>query len=852
MTTVREMLLHIGVLDEAMKRIEDIKQAGQALEKEGISVPVAAQDKASNALRSVSTQLSGLKSEAATTTPTLGAIGNSLALLGRNAETIQNSIGRTGGAIQNLSRSFQTLGTAGVQALQSISRGWGEVEDGIKKVTAIAGGLALGSAYSAMGVQANLDIIQSQRPADLPAWKRFVDRGDEIEYTSAIQRSNLAAGVARYWKGADQKLSQEVLEILEKQAVREGLSPGDIAEVVKGVGLGRDKALKSMLPGMDIDYESIDKEVERRMASPIWRQQNADKSESEVRVDVVMEKIKEWGERPQADFGGVSVKDMKVSLDYMNQIKKEVQDISTVLGKNLLPYVELFIKGLQKASELMQQFPKATSILALGAGFVFVAGTISIMLASFLGLLGQLKVGATVMFVASKAAQGFGLAMKGLSLAMYLVSAHPIIAALILIGGLLAIVAIKTGFAQKAFDALMNSRPAKFISDLLSGKTDFKIAMDFLGRMMFPVAVAQVLLKYLPEVWKVLSSGATIQEKIQGLTGLLVDVVRDILKFFKPVVDIFTIIKTQLMNFGAWVSEFWAWIKQTMAQLPEQIGQKVKFWDKGADRTEAETGAAASVPVGNYVQGPNESKITPEQWAAMYALRGPDFAQTQVYGPDGQIGQTVGDLMPFSEALKALYAMRLQGQTVKSIPGVSLGARGQTIDELAQTRPWLAPILDGGEQAQVLGAQHEAEANKRLDEAGTWGGWSVPGVSKLGEGLAHLGKSLWGGVKAVGSARSSMAAGGQILSSGGLIGHGGEEVAPAEVVVGGETVLEKLVRTIGSPATAPILGGGGVTINGPLIHVERVERSADIEDVMWRARRQIENMQKRQIGHYQT
>ena len=79
-----------------------------------------------------------------------------------------------------------------------------------------------------------------------------------------------------------------------------------------------------------------------------------------------------------------------------------------------------------------------------------------------------------------------------------------------------------------------------------------------------------------------------------------------------------------------------------------------------------------------------------------------------------------------------------------------------------------------------------------------------------------------------------MARGGPITASGSLIGHGGEEMNPAQVVAGGKTTLERINEMIsggsmrGSAAASPI-SVGNVNVD---VHIDKIESGSDIDSLI--------------------
>jgi hypothetical protein len=79
--------------------------------------------------------------------------------------------------------------------------------------------------------------------------------------------------------------------------------------------------------------------------------------------------------------------------------------------------------------------------------------------------------------------------------------------------------------------------------------------------------------------------------------------------------------------------------------------------------------------------------------------------------------------------------------------------------------------------------------------------------------------------------------GGQIKRSGSLIGHGGEEINPASVVVGGETTLARINKifsgisggSVGGGAAASPVSVGSVNVD---VHIDKIDSGSDIDSLI--------------------
>jgi hypothetical protein len=141
------------------------------------------------------------------------------------------------------------------------------------------------------------------------------------------------------------------------------------------------------------------------------------------------------------------------------------------------------------------------------------------------------------------------------------------------------------------------------------------------------------------------------------------------------------------------------------------------------------------------------------------------------------------------------------------------------------------PVQKVTERINPEGTKAEKSAAKVNNEAGIE--WDIQADSYIDTATGSiLSDDRQQALKMVGYT-PKMARGGSIIGAGSLIGHGGEEVAPADVVVGGETTLEKINRMFqgGSPSSSQ-----SVTIYAPVnLYVDRIDSRFDLEREMSKA-----------------
>jgi hypothetical protein len=107
----------------------------------------------------------------------------------------------------------------------------------------------------------------------------------------------------------------------------------------------------------------------------------------------------------------------------------------------------------------------------------------------------------------------------------------------------------------------------------------------------------------------------------------------------------------------------------------------------------------------------------------------------------------------------------------------------------------------------------------------------------------------------------SMARGGQIQATGSLIGHGGEEMDPARVVVGGKTTLARINELFSTGKSS--MGEPSITVQAQPVNINigRIEKDVDVDrlfdrageefdrKLLFRLRNSLNGMGLRDIGY---
>lgn len=318
--------------------------------------------------------------------------------------------------------------------------------------------------------------------------------------------------------------------------------------------------------------------------------------------------------------------------------------------------------------------------------------------------------------------------------------------------------------------------------------------------------------------------------------------------------------------------------------LPGTISAAIRSWFPGAggsddkDRSPAETQADLGVEAkaqGAYVKAPNDTKLAPSQWPMQYLFdKSGEFGSKPVYGPGGAELGTVEDFMTKDAAMDALLQAAKAGGKPSDIPGISF-SEDTWLDLLKGSRqsyPAMQELYDrlasGSEGAEIKADRfgneylaptapetfkNQGKMYVAFGENGLFDVWNASGLVKSGFGSEEEADEY---IKT-----HSLARGGQIQATGSLIGHGGEEVDPARVVVGGKTTLAR-INELFSGATSS-MGGPSITVQAPPVNINigRIEKDVDVDrlfaqageefdrKLLFRLRNSLNSMGLRDIGY---
>jgi hypothetical protein len=234
-----------------------------------------------------------------------------------------------------------------------------------------------------------------------------------------------------------------------------------------------------------------------------------------------------------------------------------------------------------------------------------------------------------------------------------------------------------------------------------------------------------------------------------------------------------------------------------------------------------------------------------------------EFGSKTVYGPGGAELGTVQDFMTREAAMDTLLQAAKADGKPSDVPGISfsedtwldlLKGNRQTYPAAQELYDRLASGTEGVEiKSDKFGNEFLAPTAPETfknqgtmyvspsKEYGKQDVWNASGPVKTGFATKEEAQEYINNLTKSGQTEtSSLAKGGQIEVTGSLIGHGGEEVNPAKVVVGGKTTLEKINDMFlgGAVSRQSIMFAPNTTIN---INVDKINSDVDLEKAIAKA-----------------
>jgi hypothetical protein len=851
--TTRLVLENLGVIaqiKDAKKTVDEISGSKAVI---GVKADVAA---AKKQLEETKNTLKSVTQEATQTRAGVLLFSKSLSDSSKEGSGLDSVMNRVRSTAAGVKGALVSAGDAGKSAAAHLKANWSDVEGTISKVAAVASAAAAGSVYVAAGVQSSLGTIEAMRGKEYrQQFEPWINEASSSQNVSISTRASEVEMLGKHFQGLEGDKGKEFLALMEKEMARETGSTVGTDKMLEMIGSGNisEEFLKK-LPGIDIDTEKLKAQAEAYYQNPAYMRSHAGYSQKDIQAELFAEEFTKWGNTQKLANGktlAASEWGTDIDTEPLYKMQDALTNIGNVLGQELKPYLSMFVGALVTVNALLQSTPGAAKFVALAVGIGAVASSAILAAAGVTTAANALGVGA----VASKVfAGGIGVARA----AMTLMAAHPIIAVLMILIGLLILVEAKTGIFSKGLAALCQAAGPAYealvklwdiftgsggeiagkvisgvsgalgkLSGLASGglkglaggisaklgidQSDLKSGLKVGLMAAFPVFGLAAMATHIPSMGKSLLESLSKSDVMSSLTSRIVMWIGMIYDLLKPWINIFTGLYNTLASFWEWVVTLPAEIKKI---LPEYLG--------GGEKLEGQNLYDRLVKdLPEYLQGQGYAGANAEQaeWLSK-ALTGQDV------NPDDKSRLNINDAM-YREAKE--YSDKLSGGTDESFLEASK-REGTTIVDTVKN--------SGGLFDNSAATKDESfwEASKR-------------------EGLTLLGK--------LGITKND--AGGRVTKSGLGIIDAGERIETADVVRE-ESTLEKLINVAKSGS---VFSGTGVSqannahngrivqliVQGSLIGEAKIASDLDIEDLaeklMWTMRGKLEDLMQRTSGLYE-
>ncbi len=526
-------------------------------------------------------------------------------------------------------------------------------------------------------------------------------------------------------------------------------------------------------------------------------------------------------------------------------LSKRLTATTQAMGDAVLPALNSVLGGFIKLSDLIGKIPGLGKAMGWGAVLLGAASAGLVMVSMVGSLIPGLM---TVIGLISKA----GIVTKLMAAAQWVLnaamSANPLGIAIMAIAGLILVLYAlekKFGIVTKAWKAFSESSIGKGIfAAIADGKKAIEDLLGTLGKAYKSGGVGGVL--------KVALEGIVANSPLFKMVAFIFEILRKLWanstilnKLFAAGITIWT----KITDFFAWlldaIKSGVQWIKDGLGITKAEKEAKVKEIAEKEGLYQTKSGAWGKIQSGMQVERPAEDSqtfrsATPSSRLAK-AIEDANNAPNSVFS---KIGEVISGAMsnvkalfdpvlnPLSEAIGKLvtwlndwFGKGNEASPDIIDPNTGMGKQGSTI-----TSPGVASGTGG------LTTSRQFQAPEAPP------GFEAPAAPAAPAGFPP------------------MAQGGSIIGSGGIFGHGGEQVTPATVVSGGETTLEKINRMFFGREQA----GGQQSLNALVtvnVNVAKIEKDVDVDRLISRIgnegadkllfalRNKMENGSTRGIGY---
>jgi hypothetical protein len=799
---IRDLTILLKAWDSATEVLERVTGMADDLDQRVVEGSVDLQDNASKALGQIDQTLYAVGGRMDKVTASFDQVAGSTSAAGWSFSATSgkmqaaSNVAERGSSV--LSRlSSVTISTA--RGMSNLSDALEPVQVHIAAIQAAMMGLGTVALYTTKKneeLHENLvRIMGTDASGTILSW---AEAGNEIWHTSETARLAIANELA-YMGVAEDKIAEmgEAIELYYEKNDALLKSKGvagseDLAKkIAEGIATGSGEELKRILGDNAFSADELTKEMDRLRYSNI---KYAFATEEVVKKQALQNIITK---KLQKDIEGFTAQATSFD-DQMGLLANNMNKFFESIGKVLIPYATKALSVVNSIIGVLMQIPGIEVFAVLAGGAVLLTST----LLSLVFVLGMAAGGFLSLLEAIQVIKQLTVVTKLITAAQWLwniaLSANPIGIVIIAAAALAAAIYLiykRTDLFQRAWKALSGmdmSGLSGFINIILAG-----LGSAVNSALMLWGILSRASGKLNSKLGLNLSMPGWVDAllMILGPQYLVVKGVYDILKALWPkfVYWLGSLMPNWLKTvFGA-ISDFWDWLKDKWGDLlamPENIAQAIKKAMPGLGGQEAKEGTALDEEIIKAAQSSGGlSNITDEQrkWITAYGRKyglgetGPEIEEA--------LGGKTGLEMGFS-SLNMEKAREAAAYYGNPQPAAVVQAASSATTPIASIEDAKDDMAEDVQDAvtDATGSETAGEVAGRAVE-----NINTSPVGLLGEGLsAGTNPFAWGLGKLGGAALQQLDEGGQVLSDGPVYIHEDEEVNPAKVVRGGETVLEKL------------------------------------------------------------
>ena len=800
---IRDLTILLKAWDSATEVLERVTGMADDLDQRVVEGSVDLQDNASKALGQIDQTLYAVGGRMDKVTASFDQVAGSTSAAGWSFSATSgkmqaaSNVAERGSSI--LSRlNNVTISTA--RGMSNLSDALEPVQVHIAAIQAAMMGLGTVALYTAKKneeLHENLvRIMGTDASGTILSW---AEAGNEIWHTSETARLAIANELA-YMGVAEDKIAEmgEAIELYYEKNDALLKSKGvagseDLAKkIAEGIATGSGEELKRILGDSAFSADELTKEMDRLRYSNIkYAYATEEVVKKQALQNIITKKL-------QKDIEGFTAEATSFD-DQMGLLANNMNKFFESIGKVLIPYATKALSVVNSIIGVLMQIPGIEVFAVLAGGAVLLTST----LLSLILVLGMAAGGFLSLLEAIQVIKQLTVVTKLITAAQWLwniaLSANPIGIVIIAAAALAAAIYLiykRTDLFQRAWKALSGmdmSGLSGFIDIILVG-----LGSAVNSALMLWGILSRASGKLNSKLGLNLSMPGWVDAllMILGPQYLVVKGVYDILKALWPkfVYWLGSLIPNWLKTvFGA-ISDFWDWLKDKWGDLlamPENIAQAIKKAMPGLGGQEAKEGEALDeeiIKAAQKVGGLSNPTEEERNWLISYG-RKYGLGET---GPEieaGFGGKTLTDF-PHISSHHAKAAVEAAAYYGNPQPAAVVQAASSVTTPI--------PALEDAKDDMAKDVQTTVTDATGSETAGEVAGKAVENINTsplglLGEGLsAGTNPFAWGLGKLGGAALQQLDEGGQVLSDGPVYIHEDEEVNPAKVVRGGETVLEKL------------------------------------------------------------